>query len=183
METDHPHVLLLSGTGRNCGKTTAACRLIRKVSDEEKVTAIKISPHFHEVDYPTILAKRFGDYAIYKENRQDRPKDSSRMLAAGADTVYYVQARNECLQEVWSVISGWLDPGKPVIIEAGGLQRLIRPGILFLLRHGDPYKPPTERIDADNYIIAHFEELDSIIRKVIFNNGRWLIHEGYDDIR
>lgn len=171
----YPHVLLLSGTGRNCGKTTAACRLIHKVRDEGKVIAVKISPHFHGVDYPASLAEKCGDYVIYPENRTDRPKDSSRMLAAGAASVYYIQARNECLLEAWSALSSWLEPGTPTIVEAGGLRQLIDPGVSLLLRHKEQQSRKDNTTGAYTMVITGMQELDSTIKKINFRNGGWMI--------
>jgi hypothetical protein len=178
----YPNVLLISGSGRDTGKTTLACQLIRKICREEKVTAIKISPHFHEVDYPEALAKQHGDYAIYLERRSDRPKDSSRLLAAGAGTVYYVQARDNCLSDLWSVLYGWLDPQAPIIVESGGLHRLIRPGISISLRHADRDRRKHQSSDADIDIITSLEQLNSSIGRIIFRNGMWMLKEGHDDI-
>ncbi|MBK8884338.1 MAG: hypothetical protein IPN67_18855 [Bacteroidales bacterium] len=42
-----PNLLLIAGTGTKSGKTTMACKIIRQFS-ELKITAIKITPHFHE---------------------------------------------------------------------------------------------------------------------------------------
>ena len=41
------NLLLFAGTGTKSGKTTMACRIIAKFP-ELKITAIKITPHFHE---------------------------------------------------------------------------------------------------------------------------------------
>ena len=42
-----PNLLLIAGTGTKSGKTSMACRIIEQFP-ELKITAIKITPHFHE---------------------------------------------------------------------------------------------------------------------------------------
>ena len=41
------NMVLVSGSGRNCGKTTVACNLITQLSENEFVYGLKITPHFH----------------------------------------------------------------------------------------------------------------------------------------
>ena len=41
------NLLLIAGTGTKSGKTSMACKIIRQFQ-ELKITAIKITPHFHE---------------------------------------------------------------------------------------------------------------------------------------
>ena len=97
----HSNILAISGTGRNVGKTTLTCGIIKKLGLDQKSTAVKISPHFHEVDYDNPISEEYEAYSIYKEDRIDRGKDSSKMLAAGADSVFYIQAKDDHLGDVW----------------------------------------------------------------------------------
>ena len=54
----HPNILTIAGTGRNVGKTTLACSIIKKMALNARITAIKITPHFHKVDYQAMLIKK-----------------------------------------------------------------------------------------------------------------------------
>jgi len=47
MESKYPNILLVSGNGRNSGKTTLACKIIERFSKDHEITGLKISPHFH----------------------------------------------------------------------------------------------------------------------------------------
>ena len=53
----HSNILAISGTGRNVGKTTLTCGIIKKLGIDQKPTAVKISPHFHSVDYDNSFPK------------------------------------------------------------------------------------------------------------------------------
>ena len=52
-----PNLLLVAGNGRNVGKTWLVCRIIEKISQNQKVTAVKISSHYHPEDADNIISK------------------------------------------------------------------------------------------------------------------------------
>ena len=106
----HSNILTISGTGRNVGKTSLACRIIHKLGRDQRLTAIKISPHFHTVDYPMPLTEKPGAYSLYKEDRKDSGKDSSKMLAAGADQVFYIQTGDDHLNDAWKTGHSGVSP-------------------------------------------------------------------------
>ena len=183
-----PNILTVSGMGRKVGKTTLACSLIKKLSADSKVIGIKISPHFHEVDYHSSLTEKPQSFAVYEEDRSDRGKDSSYMLAAGADKVYYVQTRDEYLEEVWEFLTGLLGKDTPVIIESGRIHDLVQPGISLLLTLQDEHGqiPKMEKINSQSdfsEVISEKESFGPIIDRIIYKNGRWIIHENHDYIR
>jgi len=167
------NILTISGTGRNVGKTSLACSIIHKLGQGQKLTAVKISPHLHQVDYPMPLSEKPGVYSLYKEDRKDRGKDSSKMLAAGADQVFYIQTGDDHLSDVWKKLSELIKGDVPVVVESGGLEDLLNPGLSILVtNHGgkglkEPGRTNNERIET------RFGHFDQLINKIRFNNGRW----------
>jgi hypothetical protein len=97
------YLLLISGAGRNVGKTTLACRLIEKYKKQIPLTAVKISAHFHELTpLQKIIIQQEG-LIISEEHDRASSKDSSRYLQAGAFHSFYVQstAKNIPLVYQW----------------------------------------------------------------------------------
>jgi len=128
-------MILIAGDGRNVGKTTLACQLIREWSAREPVTAIKTSPHFHALQSDDEILERGAGYVIVRENKLSQ-KDSSLFLQAGASTVYFIMASQEKLGEAFLRLLPELE-GKMVIAESGGLNEYVRPGrFLFVCRKG-----------------------------------------------
>ena len=78
-----PNLLLIAGTGTRSGKTSMACKIIEQFPDLE-ITAIKISPHFHETTTGLISKSEKKGYSIYEETNRGTLKDTSRMLHSGA---------------------------------------------------------------------------------------------------
>ena len=180
-----PNILTVSGTGRKVGKTTLACSIIKMMIGKGKVTGVKISPHFHDVDYENSLAEKAGAYAVYQEDRIDRGKDSSQMLAAGADKVYYVQTSDGHLRDAWKQLSELLDKDTPVIIESGRIHDLVRPGISLLLTHPDKYNQElnTKKAESDpNFteIILDEENFEHVISRISYMEGNWVLKEKHD---
>ena len=104
---------------------------------------------------------------------EDREKDSSRMLAAGADRVFYVQTRDEYLEDVWVEIFSLLNLRAPVIIESGGIHKKIRPGIaLFISGHEQSENNHLEQIEYTEIIFGK-NDFDSVIEKISYSDGCW----------
>ena len=169
----YPNVLTISGTGRNVGKTNLACSIIKKFAQNASVTGIKITPHFHEVDYQSSLLEKPGIYSVYREDRKDRDKDSSRMLAAGADYVLYVQTHDEYLYDLWNEISGFMNKEAPIIIESGGIHNAIKPGIALLLTNNG--QSGDKHINREEYIEIGSSEshIESILNRINYTGGQW----------
>ncbi len=130
-----PNLLLIAGNGRNAGKTTLACRIIRFLAQENEVTGVKISSHFHNFNEPDLVYR--NDHFIVTEEKQMISKDSSLMLQAGAKKVYFVMAQKEHLEEAWKYIHPLIRK-QPVVCESGGLHEFVEPGLfLFVKRTGD----------------------------------------------
>jgi len=73
-------VIVVSGNGRNVGKTTLVCALIEALP-EYRWTAVKISAHEHQAHQP-----------IWKETAPGEGSDTARFLAAGAERAFLVTA-------------------------------------------------------------------------------------------
>ena len=90
-----PNLLLIAGTGPNRAKHLA-CRIIEQFRDLS-ITAIKITPHFHETTPGLDSIIRREGYAIYEETNRETSKDTSRMLKAGATKVYFAKVWDDQL--------------------------------------------------------------------------------------
>jgi hypothetical protein len=125
-----PQMILLSGNGRNSGKTLFARQLITTFSKQVPVTAIKISSHFHTVNPENIVLKNEKFTLCFEQ--ETTTKDSSLMLQAGADNVYFLMVKQEDLLEAFKSMLYLLTPSL-LICESDGLQQIVEPGILFFV--------------------------------------------------
>lgn len=172
-----PRLLIIAGTGRDSGKTTFACTLIRKFSGMHSIVAIKISPHFHQ-DFTRgkIIINR-PDFIISEELNSTIPKDSGRMLAAGARKSYFIMTNKDHTGEAFNEVLQLTDDNDYLICESGGIRNFIEPG-LFLMMHSDKhenYKPDIENLKskADAWIGFNGDSFDFDIDRIAIIENRW----------
>lgn len=130
------NVLLISGSGRNCGKTTLICNIISSMPKNSTI-GLKISPHFHHTcEHQELIAVGDG-YKIFKENDINSGKDSARMLASGAKEVYFVQCDDDKLPELSNILLELLPIDIPVVCESGSFAKYYSPGTHILIMNPD----------------------------------------------
>jgi hypothetical protein len=155
------NVLLISGEGRNVGKTTLGCRIISVLSGNIKVVAIKVSPHFHPLTGSLEVLWQSESIVIAREWDKYSGKDSSRYFRAGAAEVYYVQCDETALPFLASWIRDNIPHDMPVICESGGLGRTIQPGYAVYIRHGAGRNEQSTQPNAETiFNNSHPENVD-----------------------
>jgi hypothetical protein len=130
-----PNLLLIAGNGRNAGKTALACKIIQYLTEKVEVTGLKISPHFHSFNEKDVIFKT--EHFIVVDEKQTSLKDSSLMMKAGANKVYFVMVSQEYLSLAIEQLHSILN-NKIIVCESGGLHEFVTPGLfLFVKRKGD----------------------------------------------
>jgi hypothetical protein len=169
-----PNLLLIAGTGTKSGKTTMACRIIEQFNDLA-ITAIKISPHFHETTPGLKSINEETGYSIYEESNRDTTKDTSRMLRSGASRVYFAKVLDDSLLSVFEEIYRQIPSGTPVICESPALRNFVEPGAFIIISS----ETTNNRKDISHFLkLPHlkfeFEKLAEIPSIPIgFENGKW----------
>jgi hypothetical protein len=173
----YPNILLIAGTGRNTGKTTIACAIIKKFSKTQPVTGLKISPHFHGETEGLVNLYKGNDFNIYEEMSTSTRKDSSLMLKAGAVKVFYIETRDEQLKLAFETLMKIMDDDVPMVCESPGLGKLIDPGIFIIAdnQKNKNQKPDILQLKAQADIwINDFElELGDLIERIQFSDSSW----------
>lgn len=126
-------ILLVSGSGRNCGKTTVAGKIIRQLKKSGIVYGLKITPHFHVTENSQQIVKEGIGYKIFRETDLNSGKDSSRMLNAGAKEVYFIQCADSNLHRIQEHLKQILPEGIPVVCESGSFANVFQPGLHILV--------------------------------------------------
>ena len=170
-----PNLLLIAGTGTRSGKTTIACRIIEQFK-HLNITAIKISPHFHETTPGLKTIEEKTGYAIYEETNPDTTKDTSRMLNSGASKVYFAKVLNDRLLFVFNRIKGLIPEGTPIVCESPALRNFIEPGVFIIISS----ETTRTRKDISKFLaLPHlrfkFEKLPEVSSIPIgFDYGSWI---------
>jgi hypothetical protein len=127
-----PNLILVTGTGSNSGKTSMVCRIIEQFS-HLKIISIKISPHYHETTTGLVQLSEKKGYSIYKETNTGTYKDTSRMLRAGAEKVFFAQVRERYIYSAFCDIMGQIPANNPIVCESAALRNYVDPGMLVIM--------------------------------------------------
>ena len=126
-------LLLISGSGKNCGKTSLACKIIKQISVKSAVYALKISPHFHTLTEKQILLIDQKGFKMFLETELNSNKDSSRMLSAGASKSLYLQCEDLGIKDAVTEAIKYIPEKIPIVCESGSLAFTYQPGLHLLV--------------------------------------------------
>lgn len=125
-------LLIVGGTGRNVGKTEFVCRLIMKLSQVQKVCALKVSAVYpDETDHHGDHRNEQQDDCLSEERRRETPKDTSRMLRAGAYRVFYLRGNDEKIVNGFAEFKKLIPPDVLIICESNSLAKFVKPGLFI----------------------------------------------------
>ncbi len=143
-----PNMVLLAGAGQNVGKTTFAASLIWHLKSlGYTIYGLKITPHFHE-NNPENLIIQNDDFQISLEKKQNGNKDTSRMLNAGAEEVFFIQSNTDsALPVAFDFVHRMGKENILWVCESGGLRAFVDPGLFlyFKLKGTIPEKPSAKK--------------------------------------
>jgi len=132
MKEKYDTLLLIAGSGQNVGKTTLACHILQN-EKEKNPTAVKITPHFHQITEGLVQIANGNNWALYEETSKTSNKDSALYLQNGAAKSYLIQTPDSGLTEAFSELKKILPPKNPVVIESAALINIIQPGLFILV--------------------------------------------------
>ncbi len=172
-------LLLITGSKRNIGKTSVACMLIKSFSQNNALTAIKVSSHFHEPTPGLEILEKNEDYILYKELNKDTGKDSSRMLRAGAKFAFYFEVNKGYLEKAFYLYLDKFDPGIPIVCESTSLSSIIDPGVRLNIisnMSGHAEKEVASKETTNQINLRYDLEMTSLpFNNISINNGNWFI--------
>ncbi len=165
------NTLLISGSGRNVGKTSFIRKVIEQNADQN-LAAIKITPHFHEPTDGLIPIEVNENFRVFQETDINSGKDSSLFLQSGAAKVIYIQTTDAYLAESFSVAIAQLSPNQPIITESAALRKFIFPGLyLFIQKKYEEVKPSALEMQklSDTTIFSDGNEFSIPPESITFN--------------
>ena len=169
----YKNILLISGTGREVGKTTLACMLLEKF--RRSVTALKISPHRHEIDDKADVIVKKKNFIILNETNLNGSKDSSRFLQSGAGKSFYVQADEDHIFTAFNYLMKNYHAGA-MICESAVLGKFIKPAVhLRVTNASDIVKKEGIDIPFDKLVINRDDNFRNLIDQVYLTNSEWIL--------
>ncbi len=127
-----PNLLIISGLGRNIGKTEFATRIIDQQRQQSVVYSFKVS--VIPPDPSSLVAHQTkSSYRIFEETDPVSGKDTSRMLRSGAQKVYYLQADTNGIKAAFEELLQLIPVDAPLVCESNSLGDFFSAGLHILL--------------------------------------------------
>lgn len=147
------YLFMVGASGTDTGKTTLSCALIEAFSKIFKVIALKVT-----------TAEKAGDgchrngegcgacsftepFVLAEELDPSSGTDTSRLLAAGAERVFWLRSLRDRLSAGYEAFAKSLPPMGLVIAESNSLREFVKPGIFVMIRNfSGPMKPSADKV-------------------------------------
>lgn len=164
---------IVSGTGRNSGKTLFTVKLIEQFRDQE-IIAVKISRHLHSPSPNSVCITEGLDFTIYSERLSSGSKDSELMLTAGAVEAYYISAGSDSVKEAFNELLKRISRDSPIICESPILSRYFNPGLLVVTDSPNVLnRKEISEVTARCDLITGPEKISEDIKRITLRNGIW----------
>ncbi len=155
-----------------------ACLIIEQFSNLS-ITAIKISPHFHETTAGLVPISEKEGYSIYEETNRDTLKDTSRMLHSGAQKVFFAKVWDDQLLVVYNELMEYIPSNTPVICESPALRNFVEPGVFIIMTSQTINKRKNiKHLQGLPHVMFNLDDIGKIGSIPIqFEEGRWFYTE------
>ncbi len=179
-----PNMILVGAAGRDAGKTVFTCELVRRFAavgiTGAKVTAVQ------EKDGACprggngcgVCSSLEGDYCLTEELKPGEKKDTQRLLASGAQRVFWLRALKESLDSGVPVLLDAVGGNTPVVCESNSLRGVVEPSLFFMLRRSGmkAAKASAEAVQhyADFQVPSDGSRFDFDFERLSLKDGRWV---------
>ncbi len=177
-----PNMILIGSTARNSGKTTLATSIINKYKLNRPVIGLKVTTiHgknkkcIHGEEGCGVCSSLKGNFQITKELNPLGNKDTSLLLAAGADKVYWLKTLEDHIYEGFEAFVDQIPDNILIVCESNSLRTVVNPGAFIMIKNtraGQMKKSAHEVIDQADIIIENnfkdnFQEIIKEIESIV----------------
>jgi len=178
-------MLMVGALGRGSGKTKLACSLIGKFSSRHNIVGIKVTPVEktdgscpHGGSGCGACSSLNGHYYIAEETDREADKDTCRMLASGANRVFWLRALKTHLEEGAAVLLDIIGDDAVSVCESNSLRRVVEPGLFVMVKSCGEENHKTSAKDviqyADRTVFFDGNKFDFDTDEIELADGRWV---------
>jgi len=182
------NMLMIGASGSNVGKTELACSLLRKFGGDRRIVGVKVTTiASKDRSCPRggqgcgVCSSLDGEYRITKEADHGSGKDTEKLLAAGADEVYWLRVLRTHLQEGLTALLETIERDAVVICESNSLRQVVEPGLFLMVESAarTPWKDSARQVRQHADCIVHSDGscFDLALERVQLVGTRWLLTE------
>ncbi len=179
-------MLLVGASGQNQGKSTLVCRLIARHAADHKIVGAKITTILERNgECPRggegcgVCSSLEGDWDLTEEKGENPHKDTGRMLAAGADQVFWLRVCKEHLEAGVRALLQRAGPHRPLICEGNSPRLVLIPDLFGVTRDqaGVAAKPSATAVahHADLSLVFDGEHFDPPLSRIGLCQDGWTL--------
>lgn len=179
-------LVLIGGAQRDAGKTSFASALIRRVGAGRPVVGAKVTVIRNEGrggcarggEGCGVCVSLAGRPFLLEEERGALPrKDTARLLAAGADSVWWLRVAEASLAEGRDALLAHVDPGAVVVCESNSFRMAVEPDLFLLVddpRQADSKASCRAVLPLVDALVHSFDRsFDPRPDSIWLHDGRW----------
>ncbi len=116
---------------------------------------------------------------VFEETDHSGEKDTSKMLQAGAERVFFIRTSEAWMKEAYDHFIKLIPPGSLIVCESRSLRTILKPGIfVIMLRDAGPgeAKDMTAYLKLANEICTRGNDLlqiDNLISRIHLGDSGW----------
>ncbi|MBE0661883.1 MAG: hypothetical protein IH597_05380 [Bacteroidales bacterium] len=176
------NLLLVGGNSRHIGKTTLLCEIISAAASVEPVISLKVTSIYqnnegYHGEHELLSA---GYFTIDEEMGSGRPKDTLKMLEAGATRSFYIQVRDHAVEAAWNAFLKMVPADHLIVCESRSLRRFIEPGLFIYLKSSrgqkeKPYSLWLEKLADKVLYDPQPQDISSLVSEISLAQKQWII--------
>jgi molybdopterin-guanine dinucleotide biosynthesis protein A len=181
-------MLMIGSTGRNTGKTQLACSVINKFAKSHRIIGVKVTTvAARDGRCPRggkgcgVCSSLEGNFAITEETDTHSNKDTSRLLAAGADRVLWLRVLKTHLQEGFAALLKKVGSNDLLICESNSLRTIAEPALFLMTETGSSANWKVSAVEirqyVDKVVVSDGRAFDFDIDRINIINGKWALRE------
>lgn len=149
-----PQMVLIGSSGKNAGKTTLACNIIRSYKEKMPIYGLKVISidRVHEQCYRGsegcgVCSSLEGNFELMEEFDRGTEKDTSKMLEAGATRVFLLKTLRAHASEAIQFFLSLIPDDAIIVCESNSLRKTVEPAIfLFAMEEKQEMKPSAQEV-------------------------------------
>lgn len=173
-----PEMILIGSAGRNSGKTTLAIEIIRKLKNDFNIIGLKVTTvQERNGKCPRggkgcgVCSNIKGNFEILEETNKTGSKDTSCLLEAGAEKVYWLKTFKSHIYEGINEFMKLVPKNTLIICESNSLRNVVNPGVFIMINNElniNMKKSASEVIQKADTIIDYdfIDNINYIINKI-----------------
>lgn len=174
-----PQMILIGSSGRNSGKTTLGVQLIDQLKSKFSIIGLKITT----IEQKNGKCPRGGEgcgtcsnlkgsFELLEETNKNSKKDTSILLEAGAEKVYWLKCLKTDIDSAINNFMSQVSENTLIICESNSLRTVVNPGIFVMLnntKNNIIKKSASEVIDKADIIIENDfkDNIDVMAEKIL----------------